>query len=252
MARRFSSSLLGLASALVPLVAFAQLERSDVDTPAGASAGDETGSFWASPETAEEPVDVQFRGLDLERAVRFLTGEESNVIAAVALDRSISADLRHVQPATALDMLLQREALSARFEGNTVFLSAKETRTYQLPLVLKKESETWDELKSGIDDLRSSDGLAALNNSDGPRRQRLRGDRGEGRRVFTRRSHTGRGTGRHRPLARRSRPGASSTVPAGAVRLPGSFRRFLPEVDVGPAGWDAVRFGMTMGRAPIR
>ena len=165
MARRFSSRLLTLASALVPLVAAAQLERPETDGAIGL--GDETGSFWASPESSDEPIDVQFRGLDLERAVRFLTGDESNVIADGTVGRAMSADLRRVQPAAALDMLLQREGLAARFEGNTVFLSAKETRVYPLPLVVKKESELWDELRTGIDDLRSTESVAALSKSGG-------------------------------------------------------------------------------------
>ena len=129
---------------------------------------DPTRSFWARPELRGDPIDVQFASLDLGQAVRFLTGEETNVLLAAGVARPVSLELRGVRTSEALDWLLRNEGLAALFEGNTVLLTNQERRTYVLPLVVGETSPVWDEIEAGIQNAQSeSGGVIVLNRAAG-------------------------------------------------------------------------------------
>jgi hypothetical protein len=129
---------------------------------------DATASFWARPDLPGDPIDVHFSSLDLAQAVRFLTGERTNVLAASSVARPVSMELRAVPTAVALDWLLRTEGIAARFEGNTVYLTGQERRTYRLPLVVGEESPVWGEIESGLERaLSQSEGVLVLNRAAG-------------------------------------------------------------------------------------
>ncbi len=166
-ARTVALTALVLAGGLAGAV-FAEgpIEEGLTAPPAGPR--EPTGSFWANPETVDDPIDVQFTDLDVEQAVRFLTGEMTNVVAPAAVRRPVSLNLREVRTAQALDWLLQSEAIAARFDGNAVFLSDRERRTYRLPLVLAESSPVWNDIESGLQTIGSiSDGIFVLNKAAG-------------------------------------------------------------------------------------
>lgn len=138
------------------------------DPPTLPTPAERTVSFWASPDTGREPVDVAFRDMDLVDALRFLTGEETNVIQmGGAGAKTITMDLRGVQPGQALDYMLQYLNLGAEIDGNTVMLSDRATRTLRVPIVFQEESKIWEEIETGVQNLSTSEGQVALNKSGG-------------------------------------------------------------------------------------
>ncbi|MCA9754068.1 MAG: hypothetical protein KC591_17850, partial [Gemmatimonadetes bacterium] len=171
MAARFIWTLASVLLAAGPTIAAGtvDLEFPPVAAPAPPAAPSEvTRSFWANPRSRTAPLDVSFHRLDVVSALRFLTGEQTNVVAADdALDRPVTMSLRSVNPGEALDHLLSSLDLGARVEGNTVFLEKSESRTFRIPLVLQAESQVWEELQQGVSSLAGDNALVALNQSGG-------------------------------------------------------------------------------------
>lgn len=128
---------------------------------------DDTVSFWAVPENTAEPIDVNLTRLPVADAVRFLAGSDVNVFVDAAASRNLDLSVRGVSAGEALDLLLQQEGLSARFEGDAIFVSDRETRIYQLPLILDAESPQWQAIESGIGALKSLDGVLAIHKPAG-------------------------------------------------------------------------------------
>lgn len=140
------------------------LAAAEQDPPAPSEA---TASFWAVPALSTDTIDVSFTDRDLVSSFRFLTGEETNVIAVGPVAPNVSVDLRQVTPGHALDAVLRSVGVAARFEDNTVFLSALEDRVVRIPMVLQESSSPWEELQTAIAELVSDQGSVALNRSGG-------------------------------------------------------------------------------------
>lgn len=128
---------------------------------------DETVTYWAMPASSSEPIDVNILGLSPVEAVRLIAGRPLNVYADAGVPAAVNLTAKGVPFGSALDFFLTQEDLAVRFEGDAVFLSDRESRTYQLPLVLDAEAPQWQALESGLAALKTSKGVLAVHKPAG-------------------------------------------------------------------------------------